>query len=57
MKIQEIITFLESVAPLTLQETYDNAGLLTGNSNRECTGIITCLDATEAVVDKKIKKN
>ncbi|HQW91956.1 MAG TPA: Nif3-like dinuclear metal center hexameric protein [Ferruginibacter sp.] len=56
MKIQEIITFLESVAPLSLQETYDNAGLLTGNSNRECTGIITCLDATEAVVEEAIEK-
>ncbi|MBX2935007.1 MAG: Nif3-like dinuclear metal center hexameric protein [Ferruginibacter sp.] len=56
MKIQEIISFLESVAPPSLQESYDNAGLLTGNSNWQCTGIITTLDATEAVVLEAIEK-
>ena len=56
MKISEIISFLESVAPLQLQESYDNAGLLTGNSNWLCSGIITTLDATEAVVLEAIEK-
>jgi dinuclear metal center YbgI/SA1388 family protein len=50
MKIQDIIAVLESKAPLSLQESYDNAGLLTGNAGWECTGIITSLDATEEVV-------
>lgn len=57
MKIGEIISFLESVAAPSLQESYDNAGLLTGNSNWECSGIITTLDATEAVVQEAISKN
>ncbi|MEI9955534.1 MAG: Nif3-like dinuclear metal center hexameric protein [Ferruginibacter sp.] len=39
-----------------MQESYDNAGLITGNSNWECTGIITSLDATEAVVLEAIEK-
>ena len=56
MKISEITSFLESVAPLQLQESYDNAGLLTGNSNWLCSGIITTLDATEAVVQEAIEK-
>jgi dinuclear metal center YbgI/SA1388 family protein len=56
MKIQEITSFLESVAPPSLQESYDNAGLLTGNSNWECTGIICTLDATEEVVLEAIEK-
>lgn len=56
MKIQEIISFLESTAPLHLQESYDNAGLLTGNSSWQCTGVITTLDATEAVVQEAISK-
>src|SRR6186997_2011539 len=56
MKIQEITSFLESVAPPSLQESYDNAGLLTGSSNWECTGIICTLDATEAVVLEAIEK-
>ena len=57
MKIQEIISFLDSVAPSSLQETYDNAGLLTGSPQWECTGIITTLDATEEVVLEAIEKN
>ncbi|MFZ1305661.1 MAG: Nif3-like dinuclear metal center hexameric protein, partial [Ferruginibacter sp.] len=56
MKIQEIISFLESVAPPSLQESYDNAGLITGNNSWDCTGIITTLDATEAVVLEAIEK-
>ena len=57
MNIQHITSFLETIAPASLQESYDNAGLLTGNVNWECTGIITSLDATEAVVQEAIKKN
>lgn len=56
MKIQEIISFLETVAPPSLQESYDNAGLLTGNNDWLCTGIITTLDATEEVVLEAIEK-
>ncbi len=56
MKIQEITSFLESVAPPALQESYDNAGLITGNSGWDCTGIVTTLDATEAVVLEAIEK-
>jgi len=56
MKIQDITSFLESVAPPVLQESYDNAGLITGNNNWECTGAITTLDATEEVVLEAIEK-
>ncbi|MEO6547340.1 MAG: Nif3-like dinuclear metal center hexameric protein [Ferruginibacter sp.] len=56
MKIQDITTFLETIAPRTLQESYDNAGLLTGNQAWECTGAITTLDATEAVVLEAVEK-
>ena len=50
MNIQDITSFLETIAPLALQENYDNAGLITGNANWECTGAIISLDATEEVV-------
>ena len=56
MKIREILASLESWAPLTLQEGYDNAGLITGDENANCTGILISLDATEAVVDEAVKK-
>ncbi|HEX6181157.1 MAG TPA: Nif3-like dinuclear metal center hexameric protein [Chitinophagaceae bacterium] len=57
MKISEIIFYLESIAPAALQESYDNAGLLTGNSSWECTGAITTLDATEEVILEAKRNN
>jgi dinuclear metal center YbgI/SA1388 family protein len=56
MKIQDITSFLENIAPGYLQESYDNAGLLTGNPQWQCSGIITSLDATEDVVAEAIEK-
>ncbi|HEY1019421.1 MAG TPA: Nif3-like dinuclear metal center hexameric protein [Sediminibacterium sp.] len=50
MQLQDIIRELEKKAPPSLQETYDNAGLLTGNPAWECTGVLCTLDATEAVI-------
>jgi len=50
MKISEIISALEMLAPPALQEDYDNAGLLTGEPEQECTGVLCTLDATEEVI-------
>jgi dinuclear metal center YbgI/SA1388 family protein len=57
MKIADIINYLETIAPSALQENYDNAGLLTGNPNWDCTGILCSLDATAEVVQDAIDKN
>ena len=56
MKIGEVIEYLEGYAPLSLQEDYDNAGLLTGSEDDECSGIITTLDVTEYVINEAIEK-
>ncbi len=56
MTIKQITSYLETIAPPSLQESYDNAGLITGNSGWECTGALCCLDAIEAVVDEAIEK-
>jgi dinuclear metal center YbgI/SA1388 family protein len=56
MKISAVISFLESIANPALQEKYDNAGLIIGDSNRECTGILVCLDSTEEVIKEAISK-
>ena len=57
MKIKDIRKYLEGIAPLSLQESYDNSGLLVGNDETECTGIITSLDVTEAVIKEAVAKN
>lgn len=56
MKVQDITSLLEKLAPPSLQEHYDNTGLLTGNSFWECTGVLISLDATEQVVLEAVKK-
>lgn len=54
MKIKDVLMFLEEIAPLHLQESYDNAGLICGDSNNEVTGITVCLDALESIVDEAV---
>lgn len=54
--IKDITNALEAFAPLSLQEDYDNSGLITGNSNAECTGVLFSLDCTEAVIEEAIQK-
>ena len=57
MKVSDIISFLESLAHPSLQEHYDNAGLIIGDKNWECSGVICSLDATEEVINEAIEKN
>ncbi len=57
LKNKDITTFLEEVAPLRLQESYDNAGLILGSSNAEIESALITIDVTEEVVDEAIEKN
>ncbi len=57
MKISDIIKILEQIAPPFYQESYDNTGLLIGDTNCSCTGIVCALDATEAVILEAKTKN
>lgn len=56
MKIAAIVSVLEQIAPPVLQESYDNAGLLTGNADWECTGVLNTLDVVENIVEEAIAK-
>jgi len=56
MQIESILSFLESIAPPAYQEGYDNAGLITGSEDWECHGVLTTLDATEAVVEEAVAR-
>ncbi|MGE0566683.1 MAG: Nif3-like dinuclear metal center hexameric protein [Bacteroidia bacterium] len=53
-KISDLIEPIEQFAPTRLQESYDNAGLLTGNKSAECTGVLLSLDCIESIVDEAI---
>lgn len=56
MQISEITRFLESLAPISTQESYDNSGLIVGNPTQEVTQVLISLDCIEAVVDEAIAK-
>ena len=55
MVIQEIITHLESFAPLAYQESYDNSGLLVGHPLQQINKALLTIDVTEAVIDEAIE--
>jgi dinuclear metal center YbgI/SA1388 family protein len=50
MKIVDLISAIEVFAAPELQEDYDNAGLITGNGNWECSGVLCSLDVTMEVI-------
>ncbi len=54
MKLTEVISVIESFAPLAYQEKYDNAGLITGDSTREIKKALITVDVTEEVVDEAV---
>jgi len=56
MKIKEITTILEELAPLSDAESFDNVGLLVGNENNRVTNILVSLDTLEVTVDEAIAK-
>ncbi|NTS42796.1 Nif3-like dinuclear metal center hexameric protein [Flavisolibacter sp. BT320] len=57
MKIGELLSAIEVFAAPELQEEYDNAGLITGSKDWECTGVLCTLDVTVAVLEEAVKNN
>lgn len=56
MRIREITNYLESLAPLGSQESYDNAGLICGDKNTLVTNALISLDCTEEIIEEAIEK-
>lgn len=54
--IKDILIKLEAFAPPVLQENYDNAGLIVGDSNEKVKGVLISLDTTVDVVNEAINK-
>jgi dinuclear metal center YbgI/SA1388 family protein len=55
--VKDFTDYLESVAPLALQESYDNSGLMVGSYQQEVSGILISLDITEEIIDEAIAEN
>jgi dinuclear metal center YbgI/SA1388 family protein len=57
MKIVDLISAIEVFAAPELQEDYDNAGLITGNGDWECSGVLCSLDVTLEVIKEAKTRN
>ncbi len=55
MRLHDITTYLEEIAPLSLQESYDNSGLLIGSYDSKITKALISLDVTPEVVDEAVE--
>lgn len=54
-KIKEVASFLDGIAPKSLQESYDNAGLIVGDFEAEVSGILVCLDSVEETIAEAVR--
>ncbi len=52
MKIKQITDAIERFAPLSLQESYDNAGLIVGREDDDVHAALLAVDVTEEVLDE-----
>ena len=55
MRIRDIVSSIEQIAPVSYQESYDNSGLIVGDYNQEVSGVVICLDVIESVVEEAIQ--
>lgn len=49
-----IIEFFDTWAPERTQMEYDNSGLLVGSPRQQVSGVLTCLDVTQEVIDEAL---
>ncbi len=54
MRIKDITGYLESLAPLSFQESYDNSGLIIGEPDKEINSVLLTLDVTQEVLQEAI---
>lgn len=50
LSVNDLLLLFEQEAPLALQESYDNAGLLVGFPQQRVSSVMVCLDLSEAIV-------
>lgn len=52
--VQTVMNLMERIAPKHLAEDWDNPGLLVGSPVQPVTGIITCLDVSDIVIEQAL---
>ena len=54
MKVRDITSVIENFAPLGLQESYDNSGLIVGRLDDEVSKVLLAVDVTEEVLQEAV---
>ncbi len=54
MKVRDITALIEEFAPLSLQESYDNSGLIVGRLDDEVHKVLLAVDVTEEVLAEAV---
>ena len=54
--VRDFFEYINSIAPIDTQESWDNSGFLVGNGEKEVTKVLVALDATENVLNEAAEK-
>ena len=54
MRVGDIVSVLEDFAPLSIQEDWDNSGLIVGSAEQEINGVLIGFDCTPDLVDEAV---
>jgi len=57
MKVKQLVSFLDSIAPPAFQESYDNVGLIIGDPEKDIQSVLVTLDVTPEVLEEARKKD
>lgn len=56
IQVRHITDFIHQWAPPEIKMSYDNVGLLIGDSSSQVSRVLVCLDVTEEIVDEALEK-
>ena len=56
MKVKDITAVIEEFAPLSIQESWDNSGLLIGSPEDDVNGVLVGFDCTPELIDEAVAK-
>ncbi|MCA8911708.1 MAG: Nif3-like dinuclear metal center hexameric protein [Planctomycetes bacterium] len=55
MRVSTLVDFFDRLYPFALAESWDNVGLIVGDSRAEVAGVAFCLDVTHDVLDEAVE--
>ena len=56
MKIRDIVSAIEAFAPVSVQEEWNNSGLIIGSPDDEARGVLVSFDCTEETVEEAVRE-